>query len=293
MAETHQSETPQERPMHPWQPLDPRIPFFPFSSLYYEYLKVAHPDWARLTPFLLEPGLHSIEVYEAILYKKTGIQKHLQAYVSRCGLSSFLNPRKNTKYGWGPGMKVNNYFRLLKPYDVSFILLNKAESWAVIRWMSVHSFTSGLPDLASPKGLIRYFTYTTRHTDVSRHEDIVASLHALFGSLGIDQSKSPRVLFPRSLLPPGVKPTSLIHRLEPEYTPAPDSPELHSDVWRTRERVHWNLDNGSGVNYDDSINPTSKTRVVPVERPPLLECVLWCFLLCGLIFISSLLSTAY
>jgi hypothetical protein len=102
MAETHQYETLQERPIRPWQPRDPSIPFFPFSSLYHDYLNVAHPDSAHMTPFLLEPGLHSIEVYEAMLYKsplgQIGVRKHLQGYVSRCRVSSWLDFQTNTKH---------------------------------------------------------------------------------------------------------------------------------------------------------------------------------------------------
>lgn len=89
---TMATETPDEEFfVDPFRPRDPNIPFFWRPGVYTKYLstrprldvdRFAELKFARL----VQPGIHSVEVYEAIIRKPLGYHRTLKVFVTQAGI---------------------------------------------------------------------------------------------------------------------------------------------------------------------------------------------------------------
>lgn len=172
------------------RPNNPNIPFFRTK---YEYEQIILPPPAsssapdRKRAWLVEPGVHAIEIYEAIISRTLGHCPPLQKYICRSGV---------VQQGWTkqpprviPGARDQG---LREERDVCFTLLSMPEHLQVDKWMAERGvYTLWKPKIATPYG----FT----SSDCVRPDQAIRQ--RICGELGFGVKDSD---FPRSALPPGV-----------------------------------------------------------------------------------------
>ena len=85
-------ETPDEECfVDPIRPRDPNIPFFWSPGVYAEYLSTRPrlgPDLdpEAVFPRLVQAGIHSVEVYEAIIQKTLGYHRTLKVFITQVAI---------------------------------------------------------------------------------------------------------------------------------------------------------------------------------------------------------------
>ncbi|KAJ6781204.1 hypothetical protein PWT90_07843 [Aphanocladium album] len=125
------------------RPEDSRIPFFRNAE---EYGQRPHPDFPpgdgpnRICVWLVEPGVQSLEVYEAILaetlYQRQRFRR-LRKYVSVAGLVQDRRSRHCTS------IRPEDNCRRRAPRDVCYTLMTVAESRAVSNWLWMRETAEG------------------------------------------------------------------------------------------------------------------------------------------------------
>ncbi|EJP62525.1 uncharacterized protein BBA_08609 [Beauveria bassiana ARSEF 2860] len=168
------------------QPNNPSIPFFPDKKEYKQQL-LPPPDSAphRNWPWLVEPGLLSIEIYEAIITQTLGRCSPLQKYICQTGVVQLgYAPRPGVIYG-------SRDHRVREDRDICFTMISIKEQVQIIRWMTRYgAFIYGNPKIATPYG----YLILAGINDGSTRQNICNDL-----GFGISDSE-----YPRSILPPGV-----------------------------------------------------------------------------------------
>lgn len=174
-----------------WKPNNPNIPFFASAAEYRQTILRdppvgSQPD--RKYAWLVEPGIYSIEVYEAIILKSLGSCPPLAKYICKSGQRQAIRSRS-------PYVPVSpaEDRRLREERDVCFTLVSLSEQANMVRWMRDHGIESlPNPNIATPYGIVGRLL----PIDVQLYQDACRDLG--FGTDGSD--------YPRSALPPGVIP---------------------------------------------------------------------------------------
>lgn len=168
------------------KPNNPNIPFFPTTREYEQNLiqdppAGSHPD--RNQPWLVEPGINSIEVYEAIIAKASGsCLPPLERYICKSGVVQIGRLR----HPYVPITPTKDY-RLREERDVCFALVSMAEQLSIIDWIRGYSIDlETSPQIATPYGYIAFLQSTEeKYETVCKELDINTS-------------------YPRSVLPLGI-----------------------------------------------------------------------------------------
>lgn len=172
------------------RPNNPNIPFFSNKSQYNEIMSSPPPSDSgadRDRVWLVEPGVQSIEIYEAILTQTLGHCPPLQKYICRAGLVQFGASRKPPRVI--PGARDQG---LREERDVCFTLLSFDQRSEVSRWMQKRGILMiWKPKIATPYGYMTSSIAPLGRNDRAR----------ICGELGFGAEDSD---FPRSALPPGV-----------------------------------------------------------------------------------------
>jgi hypothetical protein len=169
----------------------------------------------------------SVEVYEAILYQELGWEVELEVFIAQAGVVP-------QRIGWTPETQrtarrnAPDYSAIID-HDPSFTTLTGMQFRAINSWFQPRGLGFFSMDLAIPAGLLNQFIDLR-----NRSEGREAAARSLIAELGLEKEN-----FLRSLLPPGVKPTSLNGWEARRLQPAEDSPDLHGDTWVFRRRVEW------------------------------------------------------
>lgn len=168
------------------KPDNPNIPFFPTSEEYKQSLLQdlpagSQPDRNRV--WLVEPGIYSIEVYEAIIMKTLGsCLPPLERYICKSGVVQTSRRR----HPYVPITPIQDA-RLREERDICFTLLSMAENLSIINWMNGHGILSyPNPLISTPYGCIWLLPSTEEKYEI------------VYEELGIDTS------YPRSILPLGI-----------------------------------------------------------------------------------------
>ncbi|PQK10178.1 hypothetical protein BB8028_0002g05020 [Beauveria bassiana] len=177
-----------EQPFNICQPSNPSIPFFPTKKEYKRQLlpppdSAPHRDW----PWPVEPGVFSIEIYEAIIIQTLGRCSPLQKYICQTGVVQLDYTRR-------PGIRTGFGDQSLREdRDICFTLISIKEQVEINRWMGRYGvLLCGCRKIATPYG---YLTLpATRSIDGPKRQSICHDL-----GFGISDSD-----FPHSILPPGV-----------------------------------------------------------------------------------------
>ncbi|KAK2612522.1 hypothetical protein QQS21_001460 [Conoideocrella luteorostrata] len=181
----------KNHPFDSCKPNNPNIPFFYMSEEYRRCLLAdppagSHPD--RSCVYLVEPGLFSIEIYEAIITKSLGCCPALQKYICECGvvqLCRSANP-------YVPASAAVDR-RLREERDICFTLVSLSERIQIHNWMDAHGVKMiATPQMATPYGYMK----VGMEVDVQIRQKACEEL-----GLGFDDAD-----YPRSALPPGVIP---------------------------------------------------------------------------------------
>ncbi|KAM3513069.1 hypothetical protein MY11210_003271 [Beauveria gryllotalpidicola] len=134
-----------------FEPFDRGIPFFrtvaEYERRFHPGLPAGdHPD--RQFPWLVEPGLQSIEVYEAILSRTLAHDRpvpRLRVYICESGVVQRRRGHTIPAGGFpscGSGIEDP---RKREPRDVCFTLLDYAEQMVVVRWLRERGGVSVTP----------------------------------------------------------------------------------------------------------------------------------------------------
>ncbi|KAM3431151.1 hypothetical protein NHJ13734_007422 [Beauveria thailandica] len=143
-----------------FKPYDCGIPFFrtmvEYERRFHPGLPAGdHPD--RKFPWLVEPGLQSIEVYEAILARTLAHDRpvpHLRVYICESGVAQRRSACTMPAACDLPRDSGIDDPRNREPRDVCFTLLSYAEQLEVARWLREHDGVSVTPCplVATPLG---------------------------------------------------------------------------------------------------------------------------------------------
>lgn len=131
------------------QPNNPVIPFFPSHTEYKQNrLPPPDPTHSRCWAWLVEPGVFSIEIYEAII-AQTLSRSSLQKYVCQAGVVQM-------GYARTPGVVCGKRDqRVREDRDVCFTLMSIEEQLAIIRWMEQYGVNMvPSPKVATPYGFL-------------------------------------------------------------------------------------------------------------------------------------------
>lgn len=172
------------------RPNNPNIPFFSTKTEYEKILLPPPPSDSgseRNRVWLVEPGVHSIEIYEAILNQTRGHCPPLHKYI--CCAAVVQRDASRVPPPAVPGARDQG---LREERDVCFTLLSINEGLQVIHWMNKRGIVMAVKSkIATPYG---FTTSCIQPPGTGVRERICSEL-----GFGADDTN-----FPRSALPPGV-----------------------------------------------------------------------------------------
>jgi hypothetical protein len=225
---TMATETPDEEFfVDPFPPRDPNIPFFWRPGVYTKYLSTRpRLDVDRFPELkfarLVQPGIHSVEVYEAIIRKTLGYHRTLKVFVTQAGIVQTIR-----LYGARARAYIPQDKRLsVQDQDISFTLVTGEEQVAILKWLEARNYWSFPSKRVTPVGRL---VTVAAHDGTKRKE----WYDKILLELGLQETS-----FPRSLLPPGVPPFSLTYEEGLKTEPGIDCPNLHGDA-SERRRIEW------------------------------------------------------
>ncbi|KAK2598029.1 hypothetical protein QQS21_005866 [Conoideocrella luteorostrata] len=193
-----------------WKPNNPNIPFF-YCIEKYKRVLLKEPHPGRNWVYPVEPGLFSIEVYEAIIANSPGhCPLPLERYICECGVAQICRSR----WPYAPASAAEDK-RLREERDICFTLVSTAEANQINDWMKNHGIDMcpcprmatpyGYMDIGKPVG-VQIGQKTYKELGLSLGQQACKEL-----GFGIDDSD-----YPRSALPPGVIPMG--HKTVDEWT---------------------------------------------------------------------------
>lgn len=180
------------------RPKNPSIPFFRSQKAYLQHPKPHVPagfDLETMRAWLVQPGLNSFEVYEAIFRIFFGQYKSFTRYICEAGI---VQARPIRERSWKSRTTPRCDFSGSERRDVCFILLSSEESELIRRVLQEYDVDWGSsPFIATPYHPLLFIKMRR-----SAAEAYTANTdHQLLVDLGLHGST-----FPMSILPPGVRP---------------------------------------------------------------------------------------
>ena len=156
------------------------------------------PEWpaelepSRARPWLVQPGIHSIEAYEAIITETEGSCSPLNRYICQTGVGQAERFTENAV----AHMERRDH-GACEERDICFTMLSPLENMAVAGWLSKRSLRGTINStVTTPFGIVRVIGSQVMSTKSyeSLEQDALREL-------GIDGLECPR-----SNLPPGIIP---------------------------------------------------------------------------------------
>ncbi|KAI6086668.1 hypothetical protein F4821DRAFT_123770 [Hypoxylon rubiginosum] len=216
------------RRLDPKRPRNSNIPFFATADSFDSHPKPDVPsmDEKAMLPWLVQPGINSVEVYEAILQTTLNEETSLKIWVSKAGA---VQCRRLQDYHW-PSYISGVDYGAADEQDVSYVMLSRKESDAIWDWFQAHRLHPQPCYLLTPFDMPSMALTAVDDPHPERTEREALEELGLF-----------RPTFPRSLLPFGVKPIATNMCDFARRIPGPDKPELHGTAVdaEVRERVEW------------------------------------------------------
>ncbi len=181
----------------PLAPLDGRIPFFNYHEDYYQNIRPYVPSQEqpdRVHPWLVEPGMHSIETYEAMLCRTVLLARPtmpLRRYICKAGIVQSVRLADD-----GVVLHPQVDCRRWQRRDVCFTLLSHVEHTAAADYFRRLGLTvAECQFVATPMGLMNMAV----PRDMAARNGVCVRFR-----IGLDSHPTPQ-WFLRSYLPPGVK----------------------------------------------------------------------------------------
>lgn len=222
----------ERSPSEPYRPRNPSIPFYSSSDDFKQFYEPPYP--ADLHPerqhaWLVQPGIHSIEVYEAIFRNNLGQNEPLKTYICKAGVLQYGKMTPGTLQLWSPRFD----YGACVDRDVCFVMLTSAEQEAFTEWMKRYDtiwwWTTGILTPLGKMFLIRP-NPDSRHAP--REEEYILRHLGLWGST-----------FPRTPVPSSVKPIDLARDPWAWRMPDPDAESdtggRATDLPEGLERIEW------------------------------------------------------
>lgn len=218
----------------PYQPADNQIPFFASRK---EFAQHPQPRPRSLEPgarwpWLVQPGIHAVEVYEAIISTYFGRrQTPLEVWICQAGMQQLAPRACLPETPEEPPVRINH--TLAADRDVCFVMLTYNESMAVKTWAPVYNYFFLFTPNITPFGILGTLCPMTNISPEKALKEALTELDLL------DRE------FPRSALPTGVLPIAVVTGQVTRWRCPDDSDSSSSGHGRAvndthgRRRVAW------------------------------------------------------